>query len=96
MLLQRFKVCQPNKVQNDIVESNFGCLTLALPYCYAWNKPAWQDKCVLQLVHDGMCMLIAYSIGTDALVCIARHVSLSSGIWAIQHKFETSCSAWSG
>lgn len=75
-------MCEPNKVQNDIVESDFGCLELALPYCYTWNKPAWQDKCILQLVYDGMCMLISHSISTDALVCTAKHIYLS-GTWAI-------------
>ncbi len=68
MLLQRFKACEPNKVQNDIGESDFGFLNIAHPYCYAWNQPAWQDMCVLQLVNDGMCTLNSYSTGMDALV----------------------------
>ncbi len=27
----------------------------------------WQGKCVLQLVHDEICMLMSYSIGMDAI-----------------------------
>lgn len=61
------QVCEPDKVQNKFVLSDFGCLNITLPYCYAWNKLAWQDKCVLQLVHDGMCTFVSYSIGMEAI-----------------------------
>ena len=80
MLLQRFKVCEPNKVQNDIVESDFGCLELALPYCYTWNKPAWQDKCILQLVYDVHADFTQHQHG-----CFSLHCQTYLFVWHLGH-----------
>ena len=49
MLLQRFKVCEPNKVQNDVVESDFGCLKLTLPHLQSQATALQPQATALQL-----------------------------------------------